>query len=103
MKEMNGILEGRYVKKIAGGKMLKVYIEVSGNTIISVKFYGDYFIYPEDVIETLERLIERKTLEEAKKILVDHLKDAEMLGISIEDFCEGLEEAYKMALNKVKS
>lgn len=95
MREKNGTSEGRYIKKISGGKMLKVHVWTHGSIIKSVKFYGDYFIYPEDIIEKLEKLLENKTLEEAKKILIELLKDVEMVGICAEDFCEGLEEAYK--------
>lgn len=95
MKEMSGISKGKYLKKITGGKLIKVYIEVEGDKIRSIKFLGDYFVYPEEIVERVEKEIEGKSVEEGKDIIRKNLKNVEMVGISVEDFVEALMEAYR--------
>jgi len=97
MNATNGISEGRHIRKIPGGKMLKVVVRVENGKITYVRFHGDYFVYPEEAVEDMEREIYGKNLEEAKEIIEKYLSSADMVGISVKDFCEALEEAYKKA------
>jgi len=41
--------------KVKGGKLIKVALEVEGDVIKSAKICGDFFLYPEDAIEEIER------------------------------------------------
>jgi len=97
MSATSGISEGRIIKKIPGGKMLKVVVRVREGRIIHARFHGDYFVYPEEVVEDMEREICGKTLDEAKDIIEKYLASVEMVGISIQDFRDALEEAYEKA------
>jgi hypothetical protein len=47
-------MEGRCVKKVPNGKLLKVEIDVRDNKLKYIKIMGDFFAHPEDSIEKLE-------------------------------------------------
>ncbi len=46
---------GRSVFKVPGGKLVKVELAVSGQSIAHVRITGDFFLHPEDTILDIER------------------------------------------------
>ena len=53
------------IYKVPNGKLLKVFLEDAKGRIASVKITGDFFVYPEDVIEKLEVDLRGTELTEA--------------------------------------
>lgn len=44
-----------YVHKIPGGKLLRIKIEVRGDIIKKITILGDFFLYPEEKILSIEK------------------------------------------------
>ena len=55
---------GKSVFKVQGGKLLKISLEHSGGKISSIKIAGDFFLHPEEAIESLEKGLAGTALEE---------------------------------------
>ena len=64
----------KVVYKVPDGKLLKLFFEDNGGIITSLKITGDFFMYPEENIEILERA------------LIGEKLDAATLRAKIEDF-----------------
>jgi len=55
-------MKGAY--KVQGGKMLKVEFELEANTISSFSLTGDFFLYPEEGVDLLNKALEKCPLSE---------------------------------------
>ena len=91
MKAKNGILKGE--KKVKGGKLIKCEIEVEGRKIKEIKFTGDFFIHPEEMLEELEENLRGKNIEEAEEIINSFFENIEGIGVTADDFIEVLKKA----------
>lgn len=90
---------GSALRKIPGGKTVKVDITISDDgKILEAIISGDFFIYPEDALEDLEKELKNKTISEALKVIGSFKEKMEVLGASLEVFAELLKEAYEKAL-----
>lgn len=67
-------MKGNSIYKIPDGKLVKVRLDFEGQKIISLKIFGDFFMYPEEGIEKLESALAGKMLLE--KELVKAISDA---------------------------
>ncbi|MFH1849221.1 MAG: lipoate protein ligase C-terminal domain-containing protein [archaeon] len=47
-------MEGKNIYKVPGGKLVKVDLAY-GETIQKIRITGDFFMHPEEAIETIER------------------------------------------------
>ncbi len=67
----------RAIYKVPNGKLLKIFLEEENGSIKSIKITGDFFVYPEESIEMLEkRLIgSPRTADTLKKIIVDFVNE----------------------------
>ncbi|MEZ0289689.1 MAG: hypothetical protein ABWJ42_01180 [Sulfolobales archaeon] len=87
-------------KKRAGGKLVKVCMRVSGDTVSSVIVTGDFFAEPEEVFErTLLNLSSaRFDKSSASREIVDLIYRSGMriYGVSLEDVREAVEKALSM-------
>ena len=72
--------------KIPGGKLLQVDVTVKDGIIEDIHFYGDFFLHPEEKIEELENALTGRNLSEIDNIITSVLAEAEMAGISPDDF-----------------
>ncbi len=72
--------------KISGGKLIKVEAGIVGGVIRYIKFGGDFFMHPENAIETLERRLTGAELEDVEKIIREFFEDVELIGATPEDF-----------------
>ena len=85
---------GKSVYKVPDGKLLKISLEFQGEKIISVKITGDFFLYPEEGIEAIEKSLSGKKLD--RKLIVGEVSRAvqknsiELFGISAEGIAEGV-------------
>ncbi len=88
MKVENGILKGEL--KVKGGKLIKCTLELHEEKIKRIKITGDFFMYPEDAIEKLEKSLQGIQFdeEEISKKVKEALKDVELIGVAMEDFVD---------------
>ncbi|MEM1513682.1 MAG: lipoate protein ligase C-terminal domain-containing protein [Candidatus Thermoplasmatota archaeon] len=93
MQARNGILRGEL--KVKNGKLIKCRIVLKNSTIEDIKFHGDFFIYPEEKIEEIEKKMKgiRYEEEEIKKILYENFSGLEIIGATIEDFLKAIIDA----------
>jgi lipoate---protein ligase len=79
----------RAIYKVPNGKLLKISLEKSDDNIITeLKIMGDFFVYPEEDIEELEKQLigsafeESALTERANTFLQKH--KTELFGVDIE-------------------
>ncbi|MDI6917111.1 MAG: lipoate protein ligase C-terminal domain-containing protein [Thermoplasmatales archaeon] len=87
MGQRNGILSAEY--KVEGGKLLKCTLNVDSNIISSIKITGDFFMYPEEKIESLEQMLTGVKMDEEsiREKMNDFFKtDVQVVGADAEDF-----------------
>jgi len=87
MGQRNGILSAEY--KVEGGKLLKCTLNVDSNVISSIKITGDFFMYPEEKIESLEQMLAGVKMDEesVREKMNDFFKtDVQVVGADAEDF-----------------
>ncbi len=95
-------MKGSSVYKIPDGKLVKVQLEFEGQKILSVKIFGDFFLYPEEGIEKIEQTLSGKTLEEKELVnaidVAQKKNSLEFFGLS----SQGLATALLMARGEQK-
>ncbi|HNZ87501.1 MAG TPA: lipoate protein ligase C-terminal domain-containing protein [Methanofastidiosum sp.] len=85
-----------YEYKKQGGKLIGISFNYINNIFSDVKIYGDFFIFPEDSIEILERSIEGKNYSEICLCINNFFSsEIKFYGIKPED----IKELFKGALN----
>ncbi len=84
--------------KVKGGKLIKVILKVEGGLIREAMVAGDFFLYPEEAINGIERSLIGLSVDsmEVDRVLADAVKaaGAELLGVSVKDIAT----AVKLAL-----
>lgn len=83
------------VKKVEGGKLIKVKLSEEGGMIKDIKITGDFFAHPEEAIEELENFLKNTSLSEVKKNVEKFVKErgVKLIGLRIEDLVEAIEES----------
>ncbi|NMC77049.1 MAG: hypothetical protein GYA60_07145 [Candidatus Methanofastidiosa archaeon] len=78
-----------YEYKRQGGKLIGVSFNYTNKIFSGIKIYGDFFIFPEEEIERLEKTIEGKTYSEISKSIEDFFSSGiRFYGITREDLLE---------------
>ncbi|MFA5996003.1 MAG: lipoate protein ligase C-terminal domain-containing protein [Patescibacteria group bacterium] len=76
------------VYKIPNGKLLKIFLELDNNIIKNIKITGDFFIYPEEAIMSIEQaLLQIPIIQERLKQKIQAVISAqqlELFGVDIE-------------------
>ncbi len=93
--------EGMAVKKITGGKLVRVDVRYSRDRIEHVKITGDFFLQPDELLEAMEdRLVGlslplagARVAEDLQKLLDE--QEAVLVGFTPLDLVEILAEALK--------
>ncbi|HOC78233.1 MAG TPA: lipoate protein ligase C-terminal domain-containing protein [Methanofastidiosum sp.] len=85
-----------YEYKKQGGKLIGVSFNYVNNIFFDVKIYGDFFIFPEDSIEILERSIEGKNYYEIC-LCIDDFFSSEIKSYGIKP--KDIKELFKGVLN----
>ncbi|MBS7653557.1 MAG: lipoate protein ligase C-terminal domain-containing protein [Candidatus Bathyarchaeia archaeon] len=76
--------------KVEGGKLIKVQLNKDDGRIGAIKITGDFFMYPEGLIEDLEKFLigcplnETIIIETIRKFIEE--KGITLLGVAPEDF-----------------
>lgn len=83
------------IKKVEGGKLIKVKLLEEEGMIKDIKITGDFFAYPEEAIEELEISLRNTSLmkvkENVKKFVEE--RNIKLIGLKIEDILEVIEES----------
>ncbi len=90
MKVRNGILKGEL--KVEGGKLIKCLIKLKDNKIEEIRFSGDFFMYPEEKLEEIEKALKNVSIEEIEEIFDTSFKNVEIIGATKEDFINLLKQ-----------
>lgn len=77
----------RITHKVPGGKLLRISMDIEDGIIKSIKITGDFFLYPEESIEVLEKSLQGATLESVEEILNSKVEEIgiKMVGVSVKD------------------
>lgn len=82
------------VYKVPNGKLLKIFLELSGNKISGLKITGDFFLYPEDAIEKIENTLIGKKIVEAELIatikILQKNSSIEFFGVDAESIAKAI-------------
>ncbi|MFC2162238.1 lipoate protein ligase C-terminal domain-containing protein [Candidatus Altiarchaeota archaeon] len=83
------------VRKVPGGKLLKVTVDAQDGMIGSVAIHGDFFCHPEDSIEGLERKLAGCRSTNAGNVISGYLEanDVRLYGIDAKSITETIMEA----------
>ena len=89
-------MKSKSVYKIPNGKLLKIFLEFdeNKNLIKKINITGDFFVYPEEAIETLENELKDTILKKVnlfEKINEVIIKNKiEFIGLNAEGLTEGI-------------
>jgi hypothetical protein len=50
-------MKSKFILKKPGQKLIKIDLEYENNKIINIQIKGDFFLYPEESIEKLEKIL----------------------------------------------
>jgi len=80
-------MDKQIIYKVPGGKLLKIFLsyDESSNLIKDICITGDFFAYPEESVEELEKILKNKELDKKELMNIINLfvKDhgVEFIGI----------------------
>ena len=75
-------------EKVPGGKLVCVEVESSGKRIEKIRITGDFFLYPEETLEKIERALTGAGIkDDLAKIVAGILSEnnAQFIGVTPED------------------
>ena len=83
--------------KAKDGKLLRLDVEHEGDLIHSIIITGDFFIYPEEGILSIEKALEGKRLSEVQDVFEALLKEQDLtvIGFTASDLFEALAQAMQ--------
>ena len=93
-------MKGFAERKVPSGKLVKAAVEFS-SAIVKVRFFGDFFLHPEDTLDAIEKnlvgLPAVFPLEDFEKKIESVLKkeNAQLVGATANDFAVVLQEAIQ--------
>lgn len=83
--------------KRQGGKVVGVSFNYANEIFSHVRIYGDFFVFPVEEIDNLEKSINGKSLTELLDLIEDFFSSGiRVYGITAED----LKEGFKRAINE---
>ncbi len=83
------------VKRIQGGKTVKVDIRVYNGVIEDIVISGDFFAYPEEAIDQLEEELKGKKIEDVDKVLNKYRDHIELVGLTFHDLASLIRELIR--------
>ena len=87
---------GHTIYKVPKGKLLKIHLdyEEKAQIIQKIEITGDFFAYPEDSIEHLEKALLQTSLREEvlRKTIAEFVSSygVEFIGLTAEDLTQGI-------------
>jgi hypothetical protein len=86
-------VQGVVIYKVPGGKLLRVSVDHEGEMLRKVKLSGDFFMHPEDALESLEAKLTGVRLSQVRGIVESELSEVRMYGIDAKSIIRALWEA----------
>ena len=89
-------MQGKSVYKIPNGKLLKIFIEYDekDNSIKDINITGDFFAYPEEAIEIMEKKLKNTKMEKENLLLkinsIIKENNIEFIGLNAEGLTQGI-------------
>jgi len=89
-------MNSKSIYKVPNGKLLKIFLDYNKktNSITSISITGDFFAYPEEAIELIEKKLIDTKLE--KSILLEKItstieeNNIEFIGLNAEGLTQGI-------------
>ncbi len=94
-------MEGVFEEKVPGGKLLRVKVIYDASKIKSVRITGDFFLYPEEKIEYIEKKLSDISIEQDENSianLIDNIvknEKIELIGITTQSIAKAIKGAIK--------
>lgn len=87
-------MQSKSVYKIPNGKLLKISLEYNNNVVSEIRIMGDFFAYPEEAIEIMEKelknsLLNRESLLKKINSVIKENK-IEFIGLNAEGLTDGI-------------
>jgi lipoate-protein ligase A len=79
------VIKKSYITRIPGGKTLKIDISIRDNIVEDIIISGDFFAYPEEMVDELESAIRGHKLSDIIDIVESYRDRIVFLGVSIDD------------------
>lgn len=81
------------VKKVRGGKLLKVKVVEEDGIIKEARISGDFFVHPEEAVEEIEGSLKNVNMKRVREVLKDFERKRTLrtVGFSLEDIAEIIE------------
>ncbi|MCS7098416.1 MAG: hypothetical protein NZ922_05530 [Candidatus Methanomethyliaceae archaeon] len=81
------------IKKVEGGKLVKVKILEEEGIIKEIRIAGDFFVHPEEAIEELEEFLKGIPLNKVRDRIREFMneKKIRLVGLKIDDLVEVIE------------
>ncbi|MGQ9759550.1 MAG: lipoate protein ligase C-terminal domain-containing protein [Candidatus Methanomethylicaceae archaeon] len=81
------------VRKVSGGKLLKVRIKEEKGIIKEARISGDFFIHPEEALEEIERCLIGIPLGRSREALKKFVsgREVRIIGFDLEDLADIVE------------
>jgi len=82
--------------KVPGGKMIRLDIAIDDGTVTSIRITGDFFMYPEEAVESIERFLTGKKISESLAAETDSFlkrKGIRLVGLAADDIAEAISMA----------
>ncbi len=89
-------------RKIRGGKSIRVELEVEECCIREIIISGDFFAYPETVIEELEEALRGKSISDVGKIIDSFRRRSQLVGVDWGDILDIILSLYPECLDMIK-
>lgn len=85
-------------RKVPGGKGVKVEVEAEDCRIRKIVISGDFFAYPEDIVEELEMALRGSELGDVAKVIGSFRSRGRLVGIGWDDIFELIASLYPECL-----
>jgi lipoate-protein ligase A len=89
-------MQGKSIYKIPNGKLLKIFIEYDekNNSIKDINITGDFFAYPEEAIEAMEKKLRNTKMDKENLLLkinsIIKENNIEFIGLNAEGLTQGI-------------
>lgn len=89
-------MQSKSVYKVPNGKLLKIFLDYNekDDSINEVRITGDFFAYPEEAIEIMEKELRHVTLERKQLLMkiqeIIKKYDIKFIGLNAEGLTDGI-------------
>lgn len=88
-------MEKEVVRKFKNGKMVKVWVRSEGGVIQRLRISGDFFAYPEEGIEMIEKELVGTDCANVRGAIESAAGGILLIGVSVEDLISMIEECLE--------